>query len=189
MTTERLNRVLFTLLGLVLAAAGAAILVAGLGVFPPMPADRPVIAPPDDAMLVTNDLWAWIAITVLGVATFVVGLWWLLAQFGVDRLRRLQLEPDRGRGGMQLSAGAFADAIKAELEQVPGVQSGRAHLAGRRGATELRLTARLSPYAETAEVRRHVETVVIPHARQVVTPDVLPTRLRLHIARSGQRAR
>lgn len=189
MTPDRVNRAVLTLWGVVFGAAGAAILVVGLGAFGSAVAGQAVIDTAAAGMVTGHDRWAWTAVVVAGVTVALVGLWWLWKQAQADRMRRVDLEPDRGHGWVRLSAQALVDAVDTELEKIPDVQNARVRLVRRRRGPQLHLTVRLNPHGDPDEVRHHVETAAIAHARQAVAPDPLPARMRLEIARSGGRVR
>jgi len=187
--TDRANRVVLTAWGLLFAAGGAAILAAGAGAGGPGVATQPVLTRAHWALVTGHETGAWAAVIAIGVILLALGAWWLTAQARTGRLRYLELDAGHDRGGAILVGQALADAVSAELDETPGLQRGRVRLVGRRGGPELHLGVKLSPYADLEEARRHIEAVVIPHARQAIAPDPLPARLRLEIARAGDRVR
>lgn len=189
MLTDRVNRSLLALLGLVLTAAGVGVLVAGLGDLTPSVPTQPVLTADSRALLTRNALGAWIAITTVGVTAALTGLYWLRTQLHTDRLRRLDLEPDRGHGHTRLLTPTLATMVEDEAEAAAGVHDTHARLVQRRGHTELDFTARLNPRMDLHEARRHIESVAVANARTAVAPDPLPTRLHLTIARRGERVR
>ncbi|HLI37301.1 MAG TPA: hypothetical protein VKV80_08160 [Streptosporangiaceae bacterium] len=189
MLADRANRAVLTAWGLVFAAGGAAILAAGAGAGGPALAAQPVLTRARWALVAGNETASWAAVVAGGVILLALGVLWLVAQARTDRLRRLEIDPDRGHGGAHMDGQALAGAVSAELDKTPGLQRGRARLVSRRGGPELHLRVRLSPYADLHEARHHIEAVVIPRARQALAPAPLPALLRLEIARSGERVR
>lgn len=185
MKTDGVNRTLLTLGGLLFLGSGGGILAAGLGAFGPGVKGRPVITADSLRMLTSNDTRAWAVIIAVGVVSVLLGLAWLLLQPRVERLTRLDLEADHGRGRVRLSARALTDAVATEVEQVHGVERAAARLIRRHGIPELRMAIRLTQRADLGEARRHVEDVALPHAREVIAPDPLPSRVRLDLARAG----
>lgn len=189
MITDRVNRALLIVIGLMLALAGGLVLVLGSGATGSVLSDRRVLNQDTRAQLSNLDTWVWILIAVGGVLLVIGGLFWLWLQFKVDRITHVGLEPDGAAGHLQLSSSALTGVIETEAEDEPGVQKAHARLVSRHGQTHLHLTVRINPHIDMYDARRHLETVVLDRARQAVQPDTLPTRLRLDIARSGGRVR
>ena len=192
MRGEGLNRFLFTLGGLLLLGSGGVILVAGLASFGLAPPGQPVITPDVLRMLTLHDSWLWGITAGVSVVFLVLGLIWLLSQLRTQSVARVELEPDRGSGHVRMSASALTDVVSGEAWQVHGVEAAGARLVRKRKRrpAELHLALRLSPRTDIGEAREHLENVAIPHARQAVEPDPLPSRIRLELTRSsGDRVR
>jgi hypothetical protein len=189
MHPDRASRAVLTAWGLIFAAGGAAILAAAAGAGGPALASQPVLTRAHWALVASHETASWAAVIAAGAILLTLGIWWLAAQASTGRLPRVEIDPDRGHGGAHLAGQALAGAVSADLAQTPGLQRGSARLASRRGAPELHLRVRLSPYADLKEARDHIETIVIPHARQALAPAPLPAQVQLEIARTGERAR
>lgn len=189
MITDRVNRVLLVLIGLVLTLGGAAILVFGSGLAGADLSQRRLANPAARQTLTGLDTWIWIVVAAAALVLVVGGLYWLRLQLKVDRISSVRLDPDHRTGHVDLAARALTSAVEADAEAGPGVQNAHAQLISRRGRTQLRLTVRLNPHVDLHDARQHLETVVIDRARHALQPDPLPTRLRLDIARSGERVR
>ena len=127
----------------------------------------------------------WMGLFGIPLAVLVaLGIWWLIVQVPVFRgMRSLYIEPDRGSGAATVPARLLTAAVTADLDQTPGLQRGRARLVRHRGRPELELRAKISPHADIQAARRHIEDVVIPHAREALAPQPLPTRVTVELGR------
>jgi hypothetical protein len=183
-STNRLNRGLLLLVGLVLLLGGLAGLLTGLGVFGSAAADTPVL--PESVSRFTADqrYWFWPLVGLVALVLGLLALWWLLRQGRTTDIPELELEPDRDHGGTQLSADALTDAVSGEIKSYRGVAGASARLLGSRAAPRLSLRVRLDGRADPGEVRRRIESEAVAHARQVVANDRLPVRLELVVPRS-----
>lgn len=150
---DRLNRVLLTLLGLVLLAAGVLGLLPALGVFGADRSDDRVLDPAVPEFVTRHADWLWPLVAVLLVLLAVAALRWLVQQLRSDRVDELDLTQDRTRGETRVEAAAVTDALVSAVERTPGVDGAHARLVRRSGRRQLLLQVRLSDRADAAAVR------------------------------------
>lgn len=182
----RANRFLIGLIGLILLLAGLATLGISLGIYDQAAQDEPVINSTADGWLQEHS-WIWWAIAGAGVLIALVCLWWLLAQAASNRVSNLRVE-DRTEGGRtSVDASALTDALEGEIESYRGVERAKAHLSGSASAPRLSLNVSLDGRVDVAEVHQRITTDALPHARQALSADSLPTRLELSLPRSSSR--
>lgn len=189
---KKVNRVLLGLLGLLMAAAGAAVLAAGADL--PGRAD---VAPPSwwpwrepsdvllsraDRMQWRDEGWWWpVVIGALALALLLL-LCWALAQTRRQRLSELPVGADAEDAGL-LRARALEEVAAAEVGSYPGVARARMRLAGRRKAPRARFRIRLDPQADPGEAVRRLHHEALVHARTSAGLSALPTEARLRAVR------
>lgn len=182
--TNRLNRTLLLVIGLVLLLAGTAGLLTGLGVFGQGRADSPVLGPGLTDFAAEQRYWFWPLVALAALVLGGLALWRLLRQGRTADIGELELEPDRSRGGTRLPAAALTEAMAAEIETYRGVAGANVRLLGNRTAPRLSLRVRLDGRAAPGEVRQRIETQAVAHAREVLEDDQLPVRLELMVPRT-----
>lgn len=181
--TNRLNRGLLLLVGLVLLLAGTAGLLTGLGVFGRTAADTPVLPASVTRFAADQQYWFWPLVALLALILGLLALWWLLRQGRTADVTELELEAERAHGGTRLSADALTDAVADEITSYRGVTDTTVRLLGSRSTPRLSLRVRLDGRADPGQVRRRIEAEAVAHARQVLSDDQLPVRLELVIPR------
>jgi hypothetical protein len=182
----RVNRAVLTVLGLLLAAAGAAGLAAALGVFGRRLSDQPVLGPAVEDFVAANR-WFWPVVAIAAGLLALLCLWWLLLQARSNRVSQVRLATDPQRGYTDLTARALTDAVSDEIEGYHGVTHAAAHLFGTSIPPKLSLTVALDGRVGPAEIHRRITAEAIPHARQALGTDQLPTRLELQLPRAQRR--
>ena len=184
--TVRVNRTVLTVLGLLLTVAGAAGLATALGLFGRRLSDQPVLGPAVEDFVAANR-WFWPVVAIAAALLALLCLWWLLSQARSNRVSELRLATNPHRGHTDLTASALTDALTGEIEDYHGVSRATAHLSGANTAPRLSLTVALDGRVEPAEIHRRITAEAIPHARQALSTDHLPTRLELQLPRTPRR--
>jgi hypothetical protein len=181
--TVRVNRTVFTVLGLLLAAVGAAGLATALGMFGRRLSDQPVLGPTIEDFIAANP-WFWPVVAIAAGLLALLCLWWLLRQAHSNRISELRLATDPQRGHTDLTTRALTHAVIGEIEGYHGVTRATAHVTGTSTAPKLSLTVALDGRVGPAEIHRRITAEAIPHARQALSTDHLPTRLELQLPRT-----
>lgn len=189
--TRRGNRLGLTFVGVVLLAAGAAVLLAHFGVFGARAAAASLY-PRGGSDWIAEHRWSyWIAAALAAVAVL-IALRWLLVQLRTDRVSRLSVDSDRSTGPdagiTTVTAGAVADAVGDAAERIRGVRSAHAAVSGHRDAPELWLTVTLDDDADADAVRTALQYRVVGDARTALERPDLPVYLTLDVSR-GHKAR
>jgi F0F1-type ATP synthase membrane subunit c/vacuolar-type H+-ATPase subunit K len=181
----RVNRVLLTLLGLLLLAAGLAGLAVGLGMLGPDRAQRRVI----DAGVTGAAASSWFrgGLALAAALVAVLALVWLLSQLRTDRVRDLDLEADRSRGRTLLHTRAVSDAVTDEVETYRGVSRAHAHMHGDAASPKLVLRAVLDGRVAARDIADRVVSDAVPHTRQALDAPDLPVRVEMRLATRTQR--
>jgi hypothetical protein len=174
--TNRTERVLASVLGaLALLVGGAAVLLHRFAV------DRPVLDPVVLDWARRHLLPVRIGLLALGLLAVLLGLLWAW------RAIRPERHPDVRLDDVVVTAKALAAAVRADAEQVDGVDGAKVSVVGT-PALRLRLTLRHG--ADLARVWRELDGRVLSRARAALGVDVLPAAVRLDLAkRERQRVR
>ena len=177
-----LDRVVLAVLGLVLLAAGAGLVLWGLGRWPGAPDELDLAAlttVPDAAA------WPW-ALGVGGLVAVLLGLRALVAHAHRPRVRQVPLPVAPGGtpvGRLVLDLPAAARAAAQAMEQEAEVEQVRGHVVVDRGRTVVELVARVDAGADLARVRTIVDRT---HAglAAVLPPGTAQLRVRLDVRRA-----
>lgn len=181
---DLVNRVVLTLWGLLLLAAGSLGLALGFGAF----GAAPRVLPDGVRSYAREQGWFWWAVAGGCLLLALLGLRWLLAQLHTDRAGRLDLTHDDRDGLTVVYASALTDAVEAEARALRGVSDASAQLRDQRGR-RLALAVGLTDYADIAEVRAALEGQVVGHLRQAVDDPELPVDVQLRFGASRSAGR
>jgi hypothetical protein len=168
---DRLNRVLLALLGLLLLAAGAAVLLAGSGLLGDDVSRRRLVHPQVSDFVARHDQWLWPVVAVLALLLSLLALRWLLLQLQTDRIDAVDLTQFRRSGETHVDAAAVTSALVEAVEQCPGVDSGTARLVRVRGRAQLLLHVRLADRADLAATREQLAHGPIRELAQALGED------------------
>lgn len=171
---DRLNRVLLTLIALVLIAAGTTGLLFGLGALGQDRASDLVLSGKVEQFVVEQALWFWPLVAVVLVLLALLALRWLLQQLRTDRVGDLDLTEHRNRGETRVDTAAVTDALVEATQRCAGVDSASARVVQVRGDDRLVLSVRLADRADLAEVRRQLATGPLTDLRHVLGETTCP---------------
>jgi len=126
--TDRLNRALLVLVGLLLVGLGTAELLRGAGAFGGDGSD-PIISPSLRAQASERQALLLCLIAAAAVVMIWLGFWWLATQLPKDRpVREVTLEPTAHATGLAVKASAIIDALVADVRRVDGVTDATARV-------------------------------------------------------------
>ncbi|WP_033220329.1 hypothetical protein [Kitasatospora phosalacinea] len=197
MSRRVVNRTLLALVGLVLLAGGALVLLGGLdayrhfGVTPPhrwplTSPDQPVLSTASRTRWTDRDWWWPVAI---GVPALVVAgcLWWLFSQLRRGGPAGVDLPSPAASGqahfALHVRSRAVEEAIESETVALPDVERATAKVTGAARRPEVRTAVRLAPGADTAALVTAYRAGPVEHARRSLGLAVLPAQLRLRGAK------
>lgn len=186
--TRRSNRAALLLIGLILLLAGAAGLAAGFGAFGSSFRTQRLLPPATRDYVSANRSWFWPVVAVAGVVLALLALRWLAIQLRSNRIGEIELVRDRRTGNTTVASRALCDALAGEIEDYPGVEAANALLIGSPQHPSLLVRVRLDGRAEISDVRRRIETDGVPHLRQALDNQELPTRVELTLPAREARA-
>lgn len=165
---DRLNRLLLALLGLLLLAAGAAVLLAGSGLLGDGVSRRRLVHPELSDFVARHGQWLWPLLAVLAVLLSLLALRWLLLQLRTDRVDAVDLTQVRRNGETHVDAAAVTSTLVDAVEQCPGVDAATARLVRVRGSDQLLLHVRLADRADLAGTREHLANGPVRELAQVL---------------------
>jgi hypothetical protein len=171
---DRLNRVLLTLLGLLLLAAGVTGLLFGLGVLGQDVADRRILGPQVSRFVGDNAAWFWPVVALVALLLGLLALRWVLQQLRSDRVGYLDLTTERSRGETLVASPAVTEALVAATERCAGVDGASARLVEVRGGERLLLHVRLADRADVAETRQQLAQGPLSELRRTLGEQTCP---------------
>lgn len=160
------HRLLWTVLALVLVAAGGTALAVGLGWLPG--GGSPLLGAGPATWWRAGAPWSPLAVAAGGVLLALLGQRLLVAGLRVPgRLAGTLAHPGDGSGRTRVASGVLTGALERDLLRGPGVCRARVVLTGPVGRPDVWVEVRLDPYAELAATRAHVDAAVRRYAATV----------------------
>ena len=180
-----LDRVMATLLGLILLIIGLAMAAWYNGtlrrLWPQFPEKLSTAAAND---IVNTTWWPWAAGGV-GALTVLLGLWWLLAHLPRRSINSLVL-PGSGRSGrLVVDPAGPADTAAEVLADTPGIRTAHSKVRHDRGQLVVALTATMDPRADLSEIITAADAVATD-LQAVLGRDDARARILLSVARRGR---
>jgi len=185
--TERLNRVLLTILGVLLLAAGIYTLLRSWGALGDAAADDPLFTSAARDWVDRNQDWFWPVMAGVSTLIALLALRWLLAQLRTDRPGNSDLAWSTASGRTRIRAGAIADAVSDDIESDPGVERATVRMVGDEQHPELHLYIDARDDASLAEIRDHLETHAIPHLQSALELDDVAAHARFRLVEPSGR--
>ncbi|MFI7599381.1 alkaline shock response membrane anchor protein AmaP [Actinoplanes sp. NPDC049681] len=175
MYADRTTRLLLTLLGMVLLAAGTVGILAGTDVLGVYLAGRPLTDNPIARYAGDNSAWLWPAAALAGVIAAVLALRWLIAVLTPrPRAADITIATDRSAGRTTLDADALADAVTTEINSYRGIDTSHTMVYGSPTDPRLAITVRTDEDADIAVIQHRIENDALAHIRQALDRPDLP---------------
>lgn len=185
------NRILLILLGLVLALAGAWLVLTSTGAVSRVP-ELGELAPADGAAL--GDLLGPLgqvllpAGTALIALTLIGALWWLAHQIPTrDRPVDYRLHQDDDHGAVTIAPSVIATAVRTQCEELPEVKRASVELFGSARDPEVFLDLTLTPGASLERVLDQVYGTVVTDLTQALEVEPAHVAVRLDVSRAAAR--
>ena len=180
------NRLVLTILGLLLLAIGGLGIALSAGAFGAWRPTDPVLSQnvttfPDERP------WFWWAVVGVLLLIAVLALLWLRAQLTTHRAGQLDLTTNAGEGYTKLHASALTHAVEDEALGITGVTSASANLRHHRGH-HVSIRVELADSANIAAVRTRLEDEVVAHLREAVGDPHFPANIELRPGASRSRS-
>ncbi len=180
MHADRTNRVMLTLFGLLLLAAGAAAMAASTGVFGASFSRRALFDNRVSAYFGHHGGWLWPAIAGGCLLIALACLRWMLALLAsTDRAGDIIIGGSTDEGTTVLQPAALVDALTSEVSAYHGVDRRGAASSATAATPKIVLTVTPSPAADLQALHRRIEAEAFAHARQATGNPPLPIQLHL----------
>ena len=185
--TSRLNHVLLTLVGLVLLAGGAYLVLRHLGRLGARQPAHDHVYDHSEAHWLHDHKWIWLVVAAVVIVIGLIAVRWLLVQVRLDRIRTLRIDRDlHAAGHTRMAADVLTDAIETDVLTYPGVTRVRAVLVGAVDAPEIVLRVQTRPLAELGTAFGRIVSDALPAARTALDAPDLPAQV--HVVISGRTA-
>jgi hypothetical protein len=189
------NRVLWIVVGTLLTAAGVVGVLANVGVMPGLNRDRDVITSSMDDRWRSWGGWATAVTIIVGLVIAILGVLLLRVQFlrrggaSMANLTRPGLLPStsdesvREAGRTRVAVSTLNDALTRDLRGDGHIRWAAVRLSGEPRRPQLRMRLGVTPDADLAELRRHVDRAV---RRFSTTSGLRPDIAEVTVKMSGQ---
>lgn len=184
-TAGTLNRIWLTILGVVVLAAGIALLLQASGT-----AQSLLNTAPARNYVVSGDLQAlfapqWVAATVLivGVVLGVLGLLWIIAQIPrKNPAGTYRLHDDGSQGFTLCDPSVLAAAVENRINALPGVVTSAALLRGTARAPDLSLKVTLNDRADVQDLIHRIQATTLPELSDALEAPLQRSQLQIDIS-------
>ncbi len=185
--TTRTNHILLSLIGVLLLAGGAYLVLRHLGRLGAQQPAHDVVYSHAQAHWLHAHNWIWLAVAAVVVVLGLIALRWLLVQPRVDRIRTLRVDRDlHAAGRTRMTADVLTDAIETDVEGYPGVERARAVLVGAVDDPAIVLRVQVRPLADLGAAYRLVVDEALPAARVALDRKDVPAQV--HVVITGRTA-
>jgi hypothetical protein len=180
MHADRTNRLMLSLLGLILLAASGAAMAASTGVFGLSFGHRVLSANRVSDYVGGHGSWLWPVIAVGCALIALACLRWILALVAsTDRAGDIIVGDSIDEGTTVLRPTALIDALTSEVSAYHGVDSAKGRVIGDGRDPEVVLTVNTAPAADLKSLHHRIEDEAFAHTRRAAGNAVLPIRLEL----------
>ena len=180
MHADRTNRLMLTLFGLLVLAAGAAAMAASTGVFGASFSRQTLLANRVSAYFGNHGGWLWPAIAGGCALIALACLRWMLALLAsTDRAGDIIIGGSTDEGTTILRPAALVDALTSEVSAYHGVDSAKGRVIGDGGDPEVVLTVITAPAADLRTLHHRIEAEAFAHTRKAAGNPSLPIQLDL----------
>lgn len=186
-TPDTLNRTVFTLLGILLIAAGAYGVARGYGAFGSTQAQEPLLTGGITGFFGRIDDWFWplMALVALIVAYFAYR--WLKAQLtSAPSVSELDFTRDPAEGRTTLRASGLTSALSDDLERDPAVRSANVRMVEDGSRPEVDVDVEVSEDVPLTEVRRRIATDALARFSTALESDSVRGHLRIGLVPGPQ---
>lgn len=174
-TVTAIDRLAALLIGLVLVALGAGMLVWRTGLIAHTP---DTITLPGPVSACRSAWWPW-ETTTCGLALLIAGVFWLQSHRPSPPVRQLALTGSSRTGQLSADLKSLADTAAAVLARHPAVRSAKAKAVLDRGAPSIRLDATATSADVLVEAARAADEVAT--TATAMLGDTIAVRTRLHV--------
>lgn len=177
--TDRVDRIVLTVIGILLLCLGAAALLHSTGALGVLRRESPVISSPTATWYAANGGWFWPTLAGVALIALLLAVWWAAAQVRLRGTSRIELE--RGPGGTVAVAGGYlADSIEQDALALDGVERARARVSTTDHAVRVWLTIWVGPPYDVGRAVARVTKTLVPNVRTALDGEH-PPQVRWHV--------
>lgn len=188
-TPDRLNRSVFTVLGLILLVAGVYGLLRGYGVFGDTAAQESLLTGRITGLLgrIGDLFWPLMALLFLIIAYLA---WrWLRAQLtGNPSVSEVDLTRDPEAGRTRLSASSATAALTQDIQGDPAVRSAKAKMVENGRDPDVDLQVEVAEDADLEGIRRRIEEEALVRFARAIQAEQVKGHLRFGLSSSSGRS-
>ncbi|GAB3299525.1 alkaline shock response membrane anchor protein AmaP [Epidermidibacterium keratini] len=159
---DRINRVVLAVVGIIVAAAGIAIVLHSSGALGRDRAGSPVVSSPTAAWYADNGSWLWPTVGVVGLVVIGLCVWWISAQLRTRGTERLELGRSQ-EGALSVSVSHLEDCIERDATEYDEIRRARAKVSVEDDVVLVALTLSVGPPYDVARAIARVTGTVLPH--------------------------
>lgn len=188
---DRLDRLVLTAVGLLLAGAGAYGLARGAGAFGDSAAGDPLLLPSVRRFVADHQLPFWLVAAAVALAAAWLGYRWLRAQFPSSRtVRHLDFAADgQGeQGSTRLDSSAVTAALEDDVAGHGAVQWAKAKLLAGRPRPDVEVRVAVDDHADVPALGRWIEEEALGRLRQALEVDALTARVEVRFTGPPRRS-
>lgn len=179
--TDRIDRVLLRLIGIVLTLLGIAVLLHSTGALGSRRAASPVLSSPTVAWYRDNGSWLWPALIVILLVVVGASVWWVSTQVRLQGSSRIELERDPG-GTLDVSGHHLAECVERDALNQRGIERARARVSTTPQTVHVWLTIWVGPPYDVGRSVARVANVVLPNLRTTLDgADARPIRTHITV--------
>ncbi|SDK60502.1 hypothetical protein [Arthrobacter sp. ok362] len=188
-TAGTLNRIWLSVLGILVLAAGTALLLQANGalqaLFNTAPAWKSVVAGDLSALFAPQ--WVPAIIVIIGVIIGALGLLWIIAQIPrKNRAGAYRLHDDGSKEFTVCDPSVLAAAVENRINTLPGVVTSAALLRGTARAPDLTLKVTVNDRADVRDLIHRIQTSALPELSGALEAPLQRSRLQIEISGRSQ---
>jgi hypothetical protein len=187
-TPDALNRTVFTILGLVLLAAGAYGLARSLGAFGDTQADESLLTSRITGNFSRIDDWFWPLVAFVFLVLAYLFWRWLKAQLTpAPSVSEIDLSRDSAEGRTRLLSSGATSALAEDIQRDPAVQSASARVRDDGRTPEVDVRVDIAENFDVDAARRRIEDEALQRFAQAVEADSVRAHLQIALAEATGR--
>ncbi len=186
-TPDTLNRTVFTLLGILLVAAGVYGVARGYGAFGSTQAQEPLLTGGITGFFGRIDDWFWPLMALVALIVAYLAYRWLKAQLtSAPSVSELDFTRDPAEGRTTLRASGLTSALSDDLEQDPAIRSANVRMVEDGSRPEVDIDVEVSEDAPLTEVRRRIATDALARFSTALESESVRGHLRIGLVPGPQ---
>ncbi|MFV0533668.1 MAG: hypothetical protein ACK5MR_08455 [Cumulibacter sp.] len=177
--TDRVNRVVLCVIGLVLVLLGIGGLLHSTGALGGARRSSPVVSSPTAAWYASNGSWVWPTIAGVALIVVILAVWWASAQIRMRGSSRIELER-AATGTVSVAGNYLAECIELDAATLDDIERARARVSTTETEVHVWLTIWVGPPYDVGRAVARVTKSLLPNVRAALDGQT-PPRIRSHV--------